>query len=205
VPPLFSRLRVVLSESPTPISTILGLSSPRFQALPAGSRIEVSHIAFKVARKIGEVLGSGETSRGSALIVDYGGDKTYGNSFRAFKDHKIVDVFHRPGECDLTANVDFAYLKEAFEGLASATPHGPLPQSIFLTRMGLHMRVEALKRAAKTPERKGSIEKAASRLVDTLGMGNEYKVLGITSHEKSEENAGAVKSVWPFMDGSESG
>lgn len=32
---------------------------------------------------------------------------------QAFRDHKIVDVFHRPGECDLTANVDFAYLIEA--------------------------------------------------------------------------------------------
>lgn len=32
---------------------------------------------------------------------------------QGFKDHKIVDVFHRPGECDLTVNVDFAYLKEA--------------------------------------------------------------------------------------------
>lgn len=32
---------------------------------------------------------------------------------QAFKDHKIVDVFHRPGECDLTVNVDFAYLREA--------------------------------------------------------------------------------------------
>lgn len=131
-----SRLRLVLSPSPTPMSTILGLSSPRFQALPLGSRVEVSHAAFKVARKAGEVLGSGETSRGSALIVDYGGDQAYGNSFRvssdlfdigtaliwvyqAFKDHKIVDVFHRPGECDLTANVDFAYLKESLADLGA--------------------------------------------------------------------------------------
>jgi NADH dehydrogenase [ubiquinone] 1 alpha subcomplex assembly factor 7 len=83
-----------------------------------------------------EVLGSGEASRGSALIVDYGGNKAYADSFRvstdifhtktvltwcyqAFKDHKIMDVFHRPGECDLTANVDFAYLKEAFAGLGT--------------------------------------------------------------------------------------
>lgn len=34
-------------------------------------------------------------------------------AMQAFKEHKIVDVFHRPGECDLTANVDFAYLSEA--------------------------------------------------------------------------------------------
>lgn len=193
-----SRFRLVLSPSPTPTSTILGLSSPRFQALPVGSRIEVSHTAFKVARTIAELLGSGETSRGSALIVDYGHDKTCGDSFRAFKDHKIVDVFHRPGECDLTANVDFAYLKEAFAGLA--TPHGPLPQSIFLTRMGMQARVEALKHSAKEEERKDSIEKAAGRLVDVLGMGNEYQVLGITSHGKSRDDTVLVEDVWPFVD-----
>jgi len=28
-----------------------------------------------------------------------------------------VDVFHKPGECDLTANVDFAYIKEAVSEL----------------------------------------------------------------------------------------
>jgi hypothetical protein len=37
--------------------------------------------------------------------------------FKAFKDHKIVDAFSTPGECDLTANVDFAYIKEALSDL----------------------------------------------------------------------------------------
>jgi SAM-dependent MidA family methyltransferase len=36
---------------------------------------------------------------------------------QAFKDHKIVDIFNQPGKCDLTANVDFAYLKESLVGL----------------------------------------------------------------------------------------
>lgn len=28
-----------------------------------------------------------------------------------------MDVFHEPGNCDLTSNVDFAYLKEAMSDL----------------------------------------------------------------------------------------
>lgn len=36
---------------------------------------------------------------------------------QAFKDHEIVDVFHRPGECDVTANVDFGLLKEVLSDL----------------------------------------------------------------------------------------
>jgi NADH dehydrogenase [ubiquinone] 1 alpha subcomplex assembly factor 7 len=66
--------------------------------------------------------------------------------------------------------------------------------------MGMHIRVQALKSAAKTEARKGEIDKAASRLVDTLGMGKEYQVLGITSHGKSTDDRGVLEAVWPFMD-----
>jgi len=55
--------------------------------------------------------------------------------------------------------------------------------------MGMHIRVEALKRATNTEERRGAIDTAARRLVDTLGMGKEYQVLGITSHDRSEGDA----------------
>ena len=94
IPParLATPFRQVLSPAPTPTATLLGLSSPRFLKLPPGSRVEVSPTSFKISRKIGELLrgtASGETadtvrskSAGSALIVDYGGDKAYGNSFR---------------------------------------------------------------------------------------------------------------------------
>ena len=36
---------------------------------------------------------------------------------QAFKEHKIVDIFYSPGECDITANVDFALLKESMADL----------------------------------------------------------------------------------------
>ena len=42
---------------------------------------------------------------------------------QAFKNHKVVDVFHLPGECDLTVNVDFAYLKEALSAHGSFFHH----------------------------------------------------------------------------------
>ncbi|KAI0067246.1 DUF185-domain-containing protein [Artomyces pyxidatus] len=193
------RLRPVISPTPSPISTLLGSSSPRFQALPIGARIEVSAAGFQIARKVGEMIGGHSThdakSRrtGSALIVDYGANKTVGNSFRAFKDHKIVDPFLLPGQCDLTANVDFAYVKEAMVG--TATAHGPLTQHAFLTNMGLNMRLEALVRAAPTEGRKQALQSAARRLVDLTGMGKEYQFLGITggAHDKETD-------VWPFTE-----
>ncbi|KAG7451355.1 DUF185-domain-containing protein [Guyanagaster necrorhizus] len=182
----YPRLRRVISPSPTAASTLLGRSSRRFDQLPEGSRLEVSAASFRVARKVGELLSPG----GCALVVDYGGDSPFEDSFRAFKDHRIVDVFERPGECDLTANVDFGYIKEAMGDLVPT--YGPLPQSQFLVSMGLEARVNMLIRSAKTEERAEDIRKAAQRLVDEAGMGKEYKVLGIS-------NSPSEHGVWPFV------
>ncbi|KAG2017723.1 hypothetical protein CC2G_007209 [Coprinopsis cinerea AmutBmut pab1-1] len=200
-------LRRVLNPLPSPASTLLGNSSLRFRNLPIGSTIEVSPTSFRIAHQIGRLLSARgleekpldlvEASQqetgvgGCGLVIDYGADHAFGDSFRAFKEHKIVDVFHRPGECDITANVDFAYLKEAMTGLIE--PHGPITQADFLERMALQTRVEALVRNASSEERKKVILDAANRLVDRSGMGTQYKVLGITSSPKSSSTG-----VWPF-------
>ena len=80
------RFHQVLSEAPNTVSNLLSVSSPRFQHLAVGSLLEVSPTAFNVARKVGEILhstqGGQENVTGCALIVDYGGDHSYGNSFR---------------------------------------------------------------------------------------------------------------------------
>ncbi|EIN09977.1 DUF185-domain-containing protein [Punctularia strigosozonata HHB-11173 SS5] len=196
-----SPLRRVLAPTPSPTATVLGGSSSRFAALPEGSQLEVSPAAFKIAHKLGQLLTSqanDKESAGCALVIDYGGDKAFGNSFRAFKNHKIVDVFHRPGECDLTVNVDFAYLKEALADAGLA--HGPLPQHAFLKRMGINMRVEQLKRSAKSEERKAEIEKAARRLIDQSGMGTQYQVLGITGGNEVITGSSKDLLYYPFTD-----
>ncbi|KAF7424518.1 hypothetical protein PC9H_009825 [Pleurotus ostreatus] len=187
------RLKAVLSPEPSPVSSLLGMSSQRFSKLPIGTRIEVSPSSFKISRRIGELI-AGSSAGGSALVIDYGEDKVFNNSFRAFKDHKIVDIFHRPGECDLTSNVDFAYLKESFSDIA--VPHGPMSQANFLKGMGIDMRVDALVKAASTEERQKVIRDAALRLADPVGMGKEYQVLGITSKPTSEDGS---PGVWPFV------
>lgn len=83
---LTSRFRRVLSPLPTASSTLLGLSSARFKGLPPGSTLEISPAAFKIARKIGELVhdaaGAGGGSAGSALVVDYGAENAFGDSFR---------------------------------------------------------------------------------------------------------------------------
>ncbi|KAJ7702039.1 S-adenosyl-L-methionine-dependent methyltransferase [Mycena metata] len=198
------RLRYVLSPHPTAASTLLGLSSPRFRHTPVGGRVEVSPVGFKTMRKVGELLCHTpdiKASLGCGLIVDYGGPRAFAESFRAFKNHAIVDPFTTPGECDLTANVDFSYLQEAVADLGLRT-HGPLPQAAFLERMGLGVRVESLvSRVSSSPgsegqgDRTAALRSAAQRLVDPAGMGSEYAVLGLGG-EPTPEGV-----VWPFVEG----
>lgn len=83
-----TTLRRVLARNPSPASTLLGLSSPRFRNIPVGSFLEVSPTAFRTAHKIGRLLssedpGNNTTSLGGCgLIIDYGSNKAFGDSFR---------------------------------------------------------------------------------------------------------------------------
>ncbi|KDN51336.1 DUF185-domain-containing protein [Tilletiaria anomala UBC 951] len=183
----------VLSPSATPWSMLLASRNARFASIQPGQRVEVSPDAWSAARRVGELISGREAALppipdearrrtssvgGVGLIVDYGDEKAFGSSFRAFKQHKIVDPLEDPGTADLTANVDFTHLKHALAS-TEATAHGPMVQAHFLSALGLQQRVEALLRAASSPERKSDITKAAMRLVDLTSMGKEYKVLGI--------------------------
>ncbi|CEL55647.1 NADH dehydrogenase [ubiquinone] complex I, assembly factor 7 OS=Xenopus tropicalis GN=ndufaf7 PE=2 SV=1 [Rhizoctonia solani AG-1 IB] len=186
--PQFSGFRYVLSGPLSPLANTLGNSSPRFSQLEKGIRIEVSPSSWSIARNIGELIGRG--GGGAGLVIDYGDDRAFGSSFRGFHKHKLVDVFHQPGLCDLTANVDFAYLKEAFNSTPTNT-HGPIKQHEFLTNMGAPIRLHRLLQGAKDDETRERLRKGATRLMDLTGMGVQYKVMGVTSGGKKGQ-------VYPF-------
>lgn len=110
------------------LSSLLPAASKRYSALPIGSRMEISPDSSRIVRGLGQTMAAG----GAGLVIDYGGDRSFSNSFRvrvsgnsntsvadqqAFRKHKIVDFFDQPGSSDLTANVDFAYLKESLTGM----------------------------------------------------------------------------------------
>lgn len=74
---------------------------------------------------------------------------------------------------------------------------GPLPQGIFLTRMGLQLRVDALKKSARDKDRRMEIERSAERLVDATGMGSQYQVLAVSGTGRSQPTA---EQRWPFVE-----
>ncbi|KAN0134534.1 S-adenosyl-L-methionine-dependent methyltransferase [Lactarius tabidus] len=172
-----TRFRPVLAPEPTPVSTLLGASSPRFMSLPIGTRIEVSAALFQTACKLGTLVSQGVG--GSVLVVDYGADHA------TFKGHTLADPFDCPGQADLTVNIDFVYLTSAV--------YGPLSQRSFLLQMGFGTRVNAIQRAAASPERGDALAEAAAWLVDPVGMGKEYKAMGLTggaAHTADAEGCG---------------
>lgn len=95
---------------------------------------------------------------------------------QGFRDHKLVDPLTEPGHTDLTANVDFSYLRQAFE--EHAKPFGPLDQRSFLLRLGLEPRLAGLQKG-KSAEKQAELKKAAMRLVDSTGMGKQYKAMAV--------------------------
>ncbi|WOO85733.1 Protein arginine methyltransferase NDUFAF7, mitochondrial [Vanrija pseudolonga] len=169
------------------MSSLLPASSTRFSNLPVGSQIEVSPESSRIVHSVGNLMNNG----GAGLVVDYGGDKAFSSSFRAFRKHKIVDVFDEPGSSDLTANVDFAYLRESLEGVA--TCYGPISQASFLLALGLEPRLTSLlSSAADDPDKQRRIRRGAQRLIDEMGMGSQYQVMAFANGPAAEGD------VYPF-------
>ena len=87
-------------------------SSPSIEPLPVGSIIEACPEGLLLVQDIADRI---ERCRGgAALIVDYGGDgSSGGDTLRGFWRHTQVHPLSRPGEVDVTADVDFGALREA--------------------------------------------------------------------------------------------
>ena len=117
---------------------------------------------------------------GAALFLDYGpAASAFGDSLQALRAGQPADPLGPPGEADLTAHVDFAALAAAARA-AGAAAHGPLPQGMFLTRLGLFQRTGALARG-QPPARAAALIEAASRLAEPARMGRLFKAFACSS------------------------
>jgi SAM-dependent MidA family methyltransferase len=133
---------------------------------------EVNEPARALAASLGARL---VRQGGAALFLDYGPARSApGDSLQALRAHAAADPLSGPGTADLTAHVDFAALAEAARARGAAV-HGPLPQGVFLTRLGLHSRAAAL--AASDPGRGARHLEAATRLTAPEAMGRLFKAL----------------------------
>ena len=116
------------------------------------------------------------TAGGAALLIDYGGWRSRGDTLQAVRGHAHADPLDAPGEADLTAHVDFEAVAAAAPGLS---PSGLTTQGAFLERLGATARAGALARRLEGE----ALRRAAAahrRLTHPEEMGALFKVLGLT-------------------------
>lgn len=137
-----------------------------------GDVVEQAHSGAVVAGEIGARIAE---SGGLAYLVDYGDWRSLGDTFQALRAHEPVSVLEAPGAVDLTAHVDF----EALARAAEPAVHSRLtPQGVFLGRLGIEDRAEALA-ANLDGEALQSHIAAFRRLTDEREMGTLFKVMAV--------------------------
>ena len=115
------RLRFVLPPDTTPaLRTLMQVNRKGFpqsqhkvamDSLPTGAIIEACPEGLLLVQDIADRI---QTCKGAALIIDYGEDgSSGGDTLRGFWKHTQVHPLSRPGEVDVTADVDFGALREA--------------------------------------------------------------------------------------------
>jgi SAM-dependent MidA family methyltransferase len=138
-----------------------------------GSVVERCDVAQGLVRHLALRLGQ---DGGAALFLDYGPEtQATGDSLQALRDGKPSDPLADPGTADLTAHVDFAAL------VAAATPlqvAGPVPQGLFLARLGLFQRIDRLARG-QSPQMAMQLIESARRLAEPHAMGRLFKALAL--------------------------
>lgn len=116
---------------------------------------------------------------GRALFIDYGPAKPeIGDTLQAISKHKKVDPLTSPGNADLTARVDFGYLKSKAES-EELSVFGPTTQAELLLNLGLAQRQAAL--SQRFPDKAEKLAAQTERLVSADQMGELFKAICIQS------------------------
>ncbi|XP_069579802.1 protein arginine methyltransferase NDUFAF7, mitochondrial isoform X2 [Brachyistius frenatus] len=168
VPNRPDQLRFVVSPSPTLASSTLVQADERRDHVEVCA--EGAVVVQQLARRIVE-------DGGAALIADYGHDGTKTDTFRGFKDHRLHDVLSSPGSADLTADVDFSYLRRMAGGGVACL--GPVTQRTFLKNMGIEARLQVLLRSCSDPSTRKQLISSYDMLTDVAQMGERFLFFGL--------------------------
>lgn len=152
--------------------TAFPLLAARIMGTAPGDIVETCPAAGPIAAEIATRIAR---RGGAALIVDYGGWRSLGDTFQAVKAHTPVDPLAEPGEADLTAHVDFEALATVMTG-AGAAVTGMTTQGRFLERLGITARAQALARGMEGAALAAHVA-AHRRLTHRAEMGEVFKVI----------------------------
>ena len=152
----------------------------------------INYLEIKCMFSICYILST--TPKSTGLIIDYGEEHAFSNSFRAIKDQKIYkneDILKYSGECDLTSYVNFKAIINVVNKFRSLKNGGILTQHDFLGAMGALQIFNSYLHIAKIEE-KEIIRSQFNKIFSMDQMGINYKFLYI---HKSKD-----KPIYPFVD-----
>jgi SAM-dependent MidA family methyltransferase len=139
-----------------------------------GGLVESSAAATTVAAELGRRIAR---HGGAAVLVDYGGWRSRGDTLQAVRGHATTDPLEAPGESDLTAHVDFAAVAAAGRG-AGAEVSALVPQGVLLERLGITARARQLA-AGLSGEALRSHVAAHRRLTHPEEMGSLFQAIAL--------------------------
>lgn len=156
---------------------VFGLAPTRDGATPTPDSLvlEVSPAQEAMADELARLV---MREGGAALLIDYGRPAPeFGDTLQALRRHEKVDPLAFPGESDLTVYADFPTVIEAARKAGAAATNA-IPQGLFLGRLGVQPRAEALK--AARPDRADVIDRQLARLVAPDQMGELFRVVCVS-------------------------
>ena len=125
------------------------------------------------------------TRQAQALIIDYGEDHAFSDSFRGIKNQKILkgqDILNHTGECDLTSYINFKALKRVVYNYPSLQIGGLMKQGDFLEILQIYQRLRLLQTGQTSVKNKELLTKQYEKLTGENEMGDNYKFFYI--HKK---------------------
>ncbi|XP_069625573.1 protein arginine methyltransferase NDUFAF7, mitochondrial isoform X4 [Ranitomeya imitator] len=159
----------------------------KLQADEKRDHIELSPNAAVIIQKLASQI---NRFGGAALIADYGhsGDKT--DTFRGFRAHQLHNVLEDPGTADLTADVDFSFLKRIVGN--SVVSLGPIEQQEFLKNMGIDVRMKVLLENNKDVTTRQHLIRSYDVLMNPCKMGQRFKFFSLLPHSRLERSSSTV-------------
>ena len=165
-------LRFDVAERPEPYIRANAANGEVLEVSPSGHRL-----MFELGARLVK-------QGGAALLIDYGRSVTaFGDTIQALRAHRYIDPLAAPGDCDLTAHVDFAAMARSASA-AGAAVYGPIDQGDFLRAIGIDLRTKALAERA-VPERAEEFLRARTRLVGKGQgeMGALFKAMAVADRK----------------------
>ncbi|OQR74949.1 protein midA -like protein [Tropilaelaps mercedesae] len=161
------HLRFVMAPNRTPSTILIDSGEKR-------NHVEICPQAGMFVQHVAKRL---ENHGGASLIVDYGHVGEKSDTLRAFRQHQLHEPLSLPGWADLTADVDFSYLRRCVEN--QVLIFGPVTQRNFLTSMGMGVRLKKLLEVVRSREEGEQLVTAYDMLINPRHMGERFKFMAM--------------------------